>query len=539
MLVYTYFATAGTWQSQPASGASYYALLADAFLAGQLHLPIEPSPELLALPDPYDPRGRGGVRYLFDASLYNGRYYLYWGPVPALYHAAWQVVTRSRLRADVAQVAASTISAAFFWAILIRVRARHLPTAPRWIVWCAGLAFAVGGLMLHLIGRPSIYHEAQQAAMAFLLPGLYVLLVALDAPAPRRWWLLALGGLLLGCAAGSRIIYAGASFGPTLVLAAAVLRAGECRRREVIANLVSFGAPVGTIAALLLAYNYLRFDSPFEFGIVWSLHGSTWFADHVVNGPSGRTFNTLGAVWVNLPLYFLSVPNAQWHYPWFPYNGRFIVWPSLDQVQVLVVPPLLPIWLVAPTSLLAVVTPLLLWRCTPTVVRSFAAMLAIGTVATLLLLLTSRIAEMRYLADVLTMPSILAALVVMQVSTWARWRRMRRAILACAVAGWAVSLAIGPLTGFGAWQWQSGPSSVWIASVADPWGDRLASWLPVLPATTTLAEDRETVRALAEENERLRAEIDRLRAEAEEMRRQAEEAQQALAAERGRVRPAP
>src|SRR5713101_86638 len=63
--------------------SDYYNLLSDAFLAGRLSLVVEPSKELLNLPDPYDPSLNAKFR-LHDASLYKGKYYLYFGPVPAV-----------------------------------------------------------------------------------------------------------------------------------------------------------------------------------------------------------------------------------------------------------------------------------------------------------------------------------------------------------------------------------------------------------------------------------------------------------------------
>src|ERR1035438_8237226 len=71
-----YFATA--WVCGPASNwpgqtSEYYALLTDAFLAGQTSLLVPPPSELLALPNPYDPLRNGEFR-LHDASLYHGKH---------------------------------------------------------------------------------------------------------------------------------------------------------------------------------------------------------------------------------------------------------------------------------------------------------------------------------------------------------------------------------------------------------------------------------------------------------------------------------
>ena len=86
---YLWILTAGRLEEWP-SGKNYYNLLAQAFQNGQLHLLLEPSAELLALENPYDYHNRENVPHLWDASLYQGKYYLYWGPVPALIGAQYK-----------------------------------------------------------------------------------------------------------------------------------------------------------------------------------------------------------------------------------------------------------------------------------------------------------------------------------------------------------------------------------------------------------------------------------------------------------------
>jgi hypothetical protein len=71
---------------EPESTDKLYALLTYAFLAGKTSLPVEPDARLLALPDPYRPAAPYRIQ---DASLYKGKYYIYFGPTPAiilLYH---------------------------------------------------------------------------------------------------------------------------------------------------------------------------------------------------------------------------------------------------------------------------------------------------------------------------------------------------------------------------------------------------------------------------------------------------------------------
>src|SRR5262249_46036284 len=71
---------ARNWHGQTSEG---YPLLTDAFRAGQTSLRVQPPAALLALPDPFDPVANASLR-LHDASLYHGKYYLYFGPTPAL-----------------------------------------------------------------------------------------------------------------------------------------------------------------------------------------------------------------------------------------------------------------------------------------------------------------------------------------------------------------------------------------------------------------------------------------------------------------------
>src|SRR5574340_799332 len=61
VLSYLWFISAGLWSSWPKTAVyDYYSSLASAFQKGQLYLDDQPSPELLALPDPYRIGARKG-----------------------------------------------------------------------------------------------------------------------------------------------------------------------------------------------------------------------------------------------------------------------------------------------------------------------------------------------------------------------------------------------------------------------------------------------------------------------------------------------
>src|SRR5688500_5847954 len=92
IIFYQWSFTAGKMLTQWPRGRSYYDLQSRAFLRGQLHLADEPRPELLVLTNPYDPGLNRGLTPLPDLTLYNGKYYLNWGPVPALIVSLFHLV---------------------------------------------------------------------------------------------------------------------------------------------------------------------------------------------------------------------------------------------------------------------------------------------------------------------------------------------------------------------------------------------------------------------------------------------------------------
>jgi hypothetical protein len=246
----------------------YHDLQANGFLNGHLSLPIQPDPHLLHAKNPYD---YSNVNYWWlDASFYKGKYYMYWGPVPALCDAAvkWVLGIRASL-GD--QYLAVFFHCMTFWcgALLVeRLVTRLFSSRARGFVALGALVFAFANPSPHGVATASTYQTAIIAAQAWLCFGL---IFAFDAvwhagtPA-ARWWRLALAGFGWALSLGSR-----ASMMPAIALLiplAALAEAWPCRsrlRRFVLGALL-LGAPVAAASIGLLKFNELRFDNWFEFG---------------------------------------------------------------------------------------------------------------------------------------------------------------------------------------------------------------------------------------------------------------------------------
>src|SRR5262245_16319587 len=85
-----WYLTIGTWELWEAPAYSHYVWLSHGLLLGRLDivpsdLAIQaPLEELAQVPDPYEPGERQRWNVPFDVSYYQGKFYLYFGVVPAI-----------------------------------------------------------------------------------------------------------------------------------------------------------------------------------------------------------------------------------------------------------------------------------------------------------------------------------------------------------------------------------------------------------------------------------------------------------------------
>jgi hypothetical protein len=263
-----YFWTAGT-SGDP--GRSYHSMLAEGFQHGHAYLPVTPSPELLALPDPYDPAQNAPYR-LHDASLYKGRYYLYFGPAPAAVLFLPLRVVGVDIDDRVAAPLMATIGYACAALLLLFLIDRWVPRTPTAWRLVAVAALGLSNVALFMLRRPAVYETSIAAGMMFLAAAALALIVGAlrERPSLR---LLAAGSLLLGLAVASRANMILAA--PLLVWAwwRALGPRGDRTRRGVLRTTVAAGAPLAACLALLALYDAVRFGSPTETGISYQLAG--------------------------------------------------------------------------------------------------------------------------------------------------------------------------------------------------------------------------------------------------------------------------
>jgi hypothetical protein len=260
------------WQARAATGPfawrgdknGFYGLLARGFLSGHLYVPIQPKPELLALPNPWDPRVEDSLKWQ-DMVLYNGRYYLYFGAAPAvLLFVPWRAITGNDLPENFAACILLYGGFLFLSGAVLRVLGLACARPPVWLVPFLFLALGVCHSGPFLLNRAAVYEIAIASGFFFVAGGLFFLARGVGPGA--RPWNLAASGVMFGLAVASR---------PHLVLAGALALAGltvySLRRSS--RAFMAFAVAWTAIGAGIALYNYQRFGNPLEFGFRYQLAG--------------------------------------------------------------------------------------------------------------------------------------------------------------------------------------------------------------------------------------------------------------------------
>lgn len=304
--LYVWIITVGRYDPWP-SGKNYYWLLAQAFQRGQTYLPVDPPRELLNLENPYDHHQREGLEYLWDTTLYNGKYYLYWGPVPGVIGAIVSPFT-SRPVTDTGLVFAFVIGTALFSLLLLSDTHREFKY-PGWLFWSGAIALTTNVPAIWLLTRPTVYEASISGGQFFLMAALYFAFRSFRHPGLPKGYL-ALSAMALGCAGGTRVNLLASGAILTVLLVWQIYVAYQKKFRDAIVSLAAFMLPLSVIVVSLLWYNHARFGSIFELGHRYQLTGPALPANY-------RDISSVKYIIPNAYTYILRLPVLSAEFPYF------------------------------------------------------------------------------------------------------------------------------------------------------------------------------------------------------------------------------
>jgi hypothetical protein len=221
------------------SGYPYYNYLADAFIHGQTWLRILPPS-------------------VHDLSIFNGRYYLYWSPFPALILMPFVAIFGVQLNDVIYTLLIASLNVGLV-AQLLRVACRveflHLSKAQRAILV---FFFAFGTVHLTLAPFGRVWMTGQLIGFTCVL---LAYLATFSLRGSKAWFFT---GLALACAMLTRNQLVFTGIFPLIYL----LNQGKpWKWLRVLRNLAWVALPLITAGILYLSYNQVRFGNPFDVGM--------------------------------------------------------------------------------------------------------------------------------------------------------------------------------------------------------------------------------------------------------------------------------
>lgn len=261
------------WNGQNPGCRNQYELMAEAFLEGHIDFAYGDEDALLVLDNPYDPyeRSEAEVPFHFDHAYYNGHYYMYFGVVPVLLvFLPYRVLTGTSLTTYHATQLFVAVSIAGIFLLFRLLRKHFFPKMTEGVCLILSSAFSVISVW-YSIAQPALYCTAISAALAMEIWSLYFYIRGVWVLSSENQQILSAGiGALLGALAfGCRPPVALANL---LVIPMLIVFLKQRKiTGKLIAKLVLAALPYVFVAAGLMWYNYIRFDSPFEFGQSYQL----------------------------------------------------------------------------------------------------------------------------------------------------------------------------------------------------------------------------------------------------------------------------
>ncbi|MDR1667850.1 MAG: hypothetical protein LBS03_09220 [Bacteroidales bacterium] len=256
-----------------------YQRLTDAFLEGRVYMKDIPDPKLEALENVYDYTQRDSVQAyaLWDFSFYNHKYYIYFGPVPVLTaYLPYKAITGEHVESRYVYLAFAMLAIVGMFAIFKCLCQRFFKKCPLPVFLLLYLAIVNGSLLLFSLRGAMFYDSATASGLAFSTFGLWLLLESFKEGAISRksnLVRLACSALLIALSVGCRPTFIFMAVFAVVLFAVEMIAKHRLKDgiKPYIMPCVCFLMPFILIGGALMWYNYIRFDSPFEFGAKYQL----------------------------------------------------------------------------------------------------------------------------------------------------------------------------------------------------------------------------------------------------------------------------
>lgn len=315
------------WNGEIPDHRNQYEVLAESILKGHLYIDYgDMDPRLEEMDNPYDRNAREelGINYHWDHAYYNGHYYMYFGVVPVfLLFIPYRIITGSALVTYHATQLFAGAAIIGIFALFYEVALVFAKKISYSIYLFLSIAFSFMSVW-YSATAPALYCTAIVSAICMEVWSLFFFVKAVWREEVERKQIIfafigaTLGALTFGCR--PPVALANLLVIPMLVV---YIRKNKINF-ALIRKLALAAMPYIVIGILLMLYNYVRFENPFEFGQAYQLTGD----DQHLYGSFKETY-----IWyrqINLMLNnFIYYKDLTGTFPYISYGGVFVNFPIL------------------------------------------------------------------------------------------------------------------------------------------------------------------------------------------------------------------
>lgn len=263
---------------EPDNNKIYNEKFVNSVYHGSFSLEEKPSEALMNLKNPYDDLERSelerGEDYLWDTAYYNGKYYVYFGILPLLVlFLPYYFITKKYLDMAIVIFVISMFIFILIKEILLKIVNRYFNKIPFKVVLYSLIMLCSGSLILYAEGMSRVYELVILSGLACVLFGIYFILKSLESD-KKKYINIFGGSLLLALSVACRPtnLLASLLIVPYLIqLLIKNIKQFKTDRKPLLKLIISAGVPYITVGILLMIYNYIRFENPFEFGAKYQL----------------------------------------------------------------------------------------------------------------------------------------------------------------------------------------------------------------------------------------------------------------------------
>ena len=288
--------------------------LAKAFMNKQVYLETEPPETLVNMENPYDTGERdivmrdNGTYYKWDHAYYNGKYYVYFGALPALVY-----YLPSRLLEDKEFYTANGvfINVCFFivfaFLLIKEIVQRWFKNIPFVVYLMVSQALVFSSGVIFGLRKADVYSMPITMSLGLVMMGMFFWVSAYKSKKPLgRILKLMFGSLFMALVAGCRPQFLMMSFIAIPLFWNDVFKEKKLFTVNSTPETIAFIMPYVLVAGVVMWYNYARFGSVFDFGANYNL---------TTNDMTARGFR-LDRIPLGIFAFFIQPPVV---YPKFPF----------------------------------------------------------------------------------------------------------------------------------------------------------------------------------------------------------------------------